>query len=99
MALCYESRIFEWLLWNSERMTPSKSDFIKTFRKRHTVINKRYGLNNDVPREFFRLTFWGKHPSRDDIDLLSPECEISKSGKKLLESWRLLFLSHGLFME
>ena len=86
MAMCHESQIFEWLPWNGERAIPTKDEFVQAFRKRHSDINKRYGLNDDTPREFFRITFWGKYPTKDDIDMLFSKCGISKAGVEFMDS-------------
>lgn len=61
MALCHESQIFEWLPWNSGEDEPiTAAEFTRRFRKRHTAINQRYGQDDAVPREYFRLTKWGR---------------------------------------
>lgn len=70
MALCHESQIFEWLPWNSgcETSKVSTDKFIESFRKRHSDINKRYGNNDSVPREYFRITQWGRKALRKEIE-------------------------------
>lgn len=61
MALCHESQIFEWLPWNSGENEPiTAEEFGRRFRRRHTAVNQRYGQDDSVPREYFRLTRWGR---------------------------------------
>lgn len=86
MALCHESQVFEWLPWNSERKKPSKKEFLTLFRKRHSDINLRYERDDNVPREYFRVTCWGKRPSKTDIDDLIPEYKLSEAGTAFLGS-------------
>ena len=61
MALCHESQIYEWLPWNggSEEFI-TESEYRMRFRKRHTLVNQRYGLDDSRPREYFKFTQWGK---------------------------------------
>lgn len=68
MALCHESQIFEWLPWNSGEKNPiSRKEFTERFRKRHSLINTRYGNDDDVPREYFRLTQWGRKIKNEEL--------------------------------
>ncbi len=60
MALCHASQIFEWLPWNAGQPAPTRAGYLKKFRQRHALINQRYGLPDDAPREYFRVTHWGR---------------------------------------
>jgi hypothetical protein len=70
MSLCHESQIFEWLPWSSGEEAPTREEFAEKFRKRHSKINERYGLDDDNPREFFKLTGWGKKADKGEIEEL-----------------------------
>ncbi|MHC4872910.1 MAG: PIG-L deacetylase family protein [Planctomycetota bacterium] len=85
MALCHESQIFEWLPWNGGREVPSAAEFKEIFRQRHSMVNSRYGMEDNVPREFFRFTKWGKNPSEQDMETIFPGCQISEAGKAFLK--------------
>ena len=67
MALCHKSQIFEWLPWNSNTPLDNEEDFRIQFRQRHSEINSRYGQDDNVAREYFRLTSWGKHAANADL--------------------------------
>lgn len=69
MALCHRSQVFEWLPWNFNGLeTPvSEAEFRADFRKRHSRINERYNNDDSTPREYFRITRWGKSASPEDI--------------------------------
>jgi LmbE family N-acetylglucosaminyl deacetylase len=86
MALCHESQIFEWLPWNGRREPPARDEFLARFRERHSEINRRYGLAEDTPREFFRFTFWGRRPTAGDVEWLFPGATVSETGQTLLAS-------------
>lgn len=66
MALCHESQIFEWLPWNSGSETNITCEQFKdNFKKRHTLVNERYGNDNNSLREYFRFTSWGKKTDKE----------------------------------
>jgi LmbE family N-acetylglucosaminyl deacetylase len=69
MALCHKSQVFEWLPWNLDGIekTISETEFRESFRARHSKINKRYSRDDLIPREYFRVTRWGKVVSIDRV--------------------------------
>lgn len=68
MSLCHESQVFEWLPWTDGREEKiSREEFLERFRLRHTNANKRYGIDDSVPREYFRITRWGKSISMEEL--------------------------------
>lgn len=84
MALCHESQVFEWLPWNGGNPPPTREEFLARFRERHRAINRRYGFRDEeTPREFFRFTFWGRRPTRADLERLFPGGELSESAALL----------------
>jgi LmbE family N-acetylglucosaminyl deacetylase len=84
MALCHESQVFEWLPWNGGNERPSRDEFLAKFKERHRSTNRRYGLPEDTPREFFRFTFWGRRPTAGDIDRLFSEGTLSEAGREVV---------------
>lgn len=66
MAKCHRSQIYEWLPFNRRQAPPSEEEFEKSFRLRHTHINERFGLEDSVPREYFRFSRWGRRPLEED---------------------------------
>lgn len=69
MALCHQSQVFEWLPWNFNGVetTITEAEFRESFRNRHSTINKRYANDDRVPREYFRMTRWGKIASPEEV--------------------------------
>lgn len=69
MSLCHQSQVFEWLPWNFDGIekTIDEAEFREGFRIRHSRINKRYANDDAVPREYFRMTRWGKIASREEV--------------------------------
>lgn len=73
MALCHESQIYEWLPFTSGREEPmTQEEWLEQFKKRHRLINERYGCGDDTPSEFFRITRWGRAPEEGEVDRLFP---------------------------
>ncbi len=72
MSLCHESQVFEWIPWNFEgsKKKITEAEFRDNFRIRHSRINQRYKQNDLIPREYFRITQWGKVASSEDIQKL-----------------------------
>lgn len=72
MALCHKSQVFEWLPWNNDGLerTIDEAEFLNNFRKRHSVVNKRYGKDDSKPREYFRVTRWGKNADPESVQKL-----------------------------
>ena len=85
MALCHESQIFEWLPWNGMKTPPTPEQFLANFRNRHHSINLRYGHDDDAPREFFRVTFWGRRPTKEDLAAVFPDTPISPAALATLK--------------
>lgn len=73
MANCHRSQIYEWLPFNRRQPAPSEEDFEIGFRLRHTYINERFGMDDSVPREYFRLSHWGRRPTDQDRNWLFSE--------------------------
>jgi LmbE family N-acetylglucosaminyl deacetylase len=69
MALCHKSQIFEWLPWNSnsEKTNITEKDYREKFMKRHSWVNRRYSNDDNVPREYFRLTRWGNVEDKEAV--------------------------------
>lgn len=78
MILCHESQIFDWLPWNAGVKAPTREEYTAEFRERHHEVNRRYGFDLETPREVFRVTFWGRVPSREDLDTIFPDTPISQ---------------------
>ena len=72
MSLCHESQIFEWLPWTNREPAPTKEEWLNQFRRRHLEMNKRYGHEDEMPSEYFRITRWGRATKDDELDLLFP---------------------------
>ena len=72
MALCHKSQVFEWLPWNFDSLekTITEAEFRQSFRNRHSDINKRYAKDGSIPREYFRITRWGRIVTLEDVQKL-----------------------------
>ncbi|KKR04416.1 MAG: hypothetical protein UT30_C0008G0038 [Candidatus Uhrbacteria bacterium GW2011_GWF2_39_13] len=86
MALCHESQIFEWLPWNANIQPPTTEQFKENFINRHLNINKRYGLNDGIMREFFRITGWSRKSLPKDFKTIFQRMSLSDVGKEVLEN-------------
>ncbi len=67
MAKCHRSQVFEWLPFNRGMPSPDDAQFEKDFLKRHCHLNRRFGLEDEIPREYFRLSNWGRRPVDADV--------------------------------
>lgn len=83
MSLCHASQVFDWLPWNNMQPLKTEEEFLAEFRQKHNALNRRYGIDDDVPREFFRVTFWGRMPSQEDLDTIFPNMAITPEAMKL----------------
>ncbi len=79
MAKCHVSQVFEWLPFSRGESPPSIGEFELGFRARHTRANERFGLDDEAPREFFRISNWGRRPAAGDIEWLFANASPSSS--------------------
>ncbi len=70
MVECHASQILEWLPFVSQRPAPTREEYALEFAQRHRRTNERFGFDDDLPREFFRLSRWGRTPSSDETGWL-----------------------------
>jgi len=85
MLLCHESQIFEWLPWSGGKKSFSRKDLKNSLAMRHSRTNENHGIADDVPREYFSFTQWGRKIERKDVDILfSSTCVITPEGKKAI---------------
>jgi len=73
MALCHESQIFEWLPFAGNEKPPTREQWRKRFRRRHDIINERYGKKDGIASEYFRVTRWGRPPKDGELEKLFPK--------------------------
>lgn len=75
MILCHKSQIFEWLPFAEGRQPPVSEQEWKDgfFLTRHARMNNWHGKNNDVPREYFQITSWGRSASEESIKMIFPQ--------------------------
>lgn len=73
MAKCHRSQIYEWLPFVRRKAAPTEAEFETEFRLRHSHINARFGLDDSVPREYFRISRWGRRSTPEDISWLFGE--------------------------
>ena len=74
MAMCHESQILEWLPWTAGATGRTTLDaWRKTFDARHEKMNPRYGCNDGIRSEYFRITRWGRAPEQGEIERLFPK--------------------------
>jgi len=85
MLLCHKSQVLEWLPWTEgSEKNISEHEFLKNLKKRHAFINRTYGKSEDIPREYFCVTQWGKIATIDDIKRIFPFGEIQENIKKYI---------------
>lgn len=72
MALCHESQVFEWLPFGGARPVPTREEWCESFVQRHLGDNRRYGQDDDIRSEYFRVTRWGRPPLPGELDRLFP---------------------------
>jgi LmbE family N-acetylglucosaminyl deacetylase len=60
MVLAHKSQVFEWLPWIKGIKMQDEKEYLDDIRNWHIKKNRRYGFNDDKPREFFRFTRWGR---------------------------------------
>lgn len=83
MLLCHKSQILEWLPWTEgKKENISEKEFLENLQKRHLFINRIYGKSDEIPREYFCVTQWGKTATMDDIKKLFHFGEIQECIKK-----------------
>jgi len=80
MAECHVSQVFEWLPFNQGKKPPTRESFAVNFRERHTRINARFAQPDDSPREYYRISNWGRRLQPHDLDLLFPEEKVISPG-------------------
>jgi len=73
MSQCHRSQVFEWLPFARGQNPPTAEKFAEEFRLRHSGINQRYGFDDKVPREFFRISRWGRRANPEDLTSLFPK--------------------------
>lgn len=87
MALCHESQIFEWLPWIGREKAPTKKTYRSAFIKRHAKLNVKMGFHDNVPREFFMFTGWGRLFKKADLEKLFPRNTVfSKACENILSA-------------
>lgn len=68
MAACHESQIYEWLPFtNGMDRRLSMDEWKADFRQRHQGVSRRYRQPGDPPKEFFRITSWGRAWGEKDV--------------------------------
>lgn len=73
MALCHESQVLEWLPWLQGHDQPiTRDQAAAALRQRHSEMNARYGRDDAVPREYYRVTRWARSPEPGELDALFP---------------------------
>lgn len=75
MALSNPRIVLYWLPFVRLQPPPTDEEFAKEFRTRHSRINERYGRDDAEPREYFRLSRWGRRANEADVAWLFPEAE------------------------
>lgn len=85
MLLCHESQVFEWLPWSKGKNTISSEEFDEDLLLRHQKTNTNHGIKDDIPREFFTFTNWGRSVEQKDIDTLFPNGIITSEGEKIFD--------------
>ena len=70
MSSCHVSQVFEWLPWTNNEKAPTAESFAKSFLDRHRNVNKKYGMDDNIPREFFTFTKWGRLADEKDLEIL-----------------------------
>lgn len=67
MAKCHRSQVFEWLPFSRDVSPPDEAQFEHAFRQRHADTNRRFGIEDETPREYFRISNWGRRATDADI--------------------------------
>ena len=68
MLLCHESQVLEWSAFQDGREKPyTEAEFREKLVQRHQWLNERYGQDDRVPREYFRVTRWGKRVPLEEL--------------------------------
>lgn len=73
MSKCHRSQVYEWLPFVDHRPPPTDEEFKSEFLTRHRLINERYGRDDAKPREYFRISRWGRKANETDIAWLFPD--------------------------
>ncbi len=87
MLLCHKSQMLEWLPWTEgKKNNISEKEFLDNLRSAHSLTNQVHGKPDNIPREYFCVTQWGKIASMNDIEKIFPFGEISENIKKYINS-------------
>ncbi len=70
MAQCHVSQVQEWLPFLDGQPPLTPAQYAERFRLRHERVNARYGFADAVPREFFRISRWGRAPREGELERL-----------------------------
>jgi LmbE family N-acetylglucosaminyl deacetylase len=79
MSLCHTSQVLEWLPFVNNNDDKTEDDWATRFCLRHRDINRRYGIEDDIPREYFRITHWGRTPHAGELQKLFPCRAVSET--------------------
>jgi hypothetical protein len=47
--------------------------------------NKNYGIVDNISREFFSFTAWGRNVTKEDVNILFDKGTITPNGHKIIE--------------
>lgn len=85
MLLCHKSQMLEWLPWiEGKEKHISEKEFFDNLRSAHSLANQAHGKPDDVPREYFCVTQWGRVASMHAVKRIFPFGEVTASIKKYI---------------